>query len=184
VANESAKSTPMSDIPDQIVLRRHRDLAGWGRVRPLRYLVLGLILAVIVLGLLNMFGQHPSTLKAATSRAELQLYAPHAVRGGLLFEARFTITARTELKKAALLLSPGWAEGFQINTIEPNPIGQGSHNGELLFTLGHVPKGRVYRLFMQMQVNPTNVGRRPASVALFDGSERLLTIHRTITVYP
>jgi hypothetical protein len=33
-------------------------------------------------------------------------------------------------------------------------------------------------------VNPTNVGRRSADVALYDGDTRLLAVHRTITVYP
>jgi hypothetical protein len=37
---------------------------------------------------------------------------------------------------------------------------------------------------MQLQVNPTNVGRRAANVALYDGDTRLLTVHRTITIFP
>jgi hypothetical protein len=39
-------------------------------------------------------------------------------------------------------------------------------------------------LYVDFQVNPTNVGRRAAPVTLFDGEEELLTIDRTITVFP
>jgi hypothetical protein len=175
----------MADIPDRIVLARHRDLQGWGHWRRARYLVLGVIVALLAAGLFNVFGQRPSTVDLQSPRAKLRLYAPTTVRGGLLFEARFTIFAREELKNALLRLSPGWSEGLQMNTIEPSPLGEASRDGDLLFTLGHVPKGQVFRLFLQYQVNPTNVAwRRRADVVLYDGPTRLLTLHRTLTVYP
>jgi hypothetical protein len=175
----------MADIPDQIVLRRHRDLEGWGRFRRVRYLVLGVVIAFLAAGLLNVFGQTPSTVDLQSPRAKLRLYAPTRVRGGLLFEARFTIYARKELKSALLRLSPGWNEGLQMNTVEPSPLGQASRDGDLLLTLGHVPKGQVFRLFLQFQVNPTNVAwHRRADVVLYDGATRLITLHRTITVFP
>jgi hypothetical protein len=107
------------------------------------------------------------------------------VRGGLLYEARFRITARRELKQAILVLDPGWAEGQQINTIEPSPTGEASRDGQLELTLGHVPQGQSYVLFMQFQVDPTNVAwRRPQNVELFDGGIHLLTVKRRITVFP
>jgi hypothetical protein len=175
----------MADIPDRIVLRRHRDLEGWGRFRRVRYVVIALLLVFLAAGLLNVFGQRPSTVDAQSSRANLRIYAPTRLRGGLLFEARFTIYARGELKNALLELAPGWNEGLQMNTIEPSPVGQGSHNGNLLFTLGHVPKGKVFRLFLQFQVNPTNIAwNRNADVTLYDGAAKLIAIHRTITVFP
>jgi hypothetical protein len=97
---------------------------------------------------------------------------------------RFHVTAHSDLKKAILILSPGWAEDITINTIEPSPISEGSSNGRLTFDLGHIPAGGSYLLFMDFQVNPTNVGRRPQDVTLADGNTALITLHRTITVYP
>jgi hypothetical protein len=185
VARKRANPPSMADIPDRIVLRRHRDLEGWGRFRRVRYVVIALLLVFLAAGLLNVFGQRPSTVDAQSSRANLRIYAPTRLRGGLLFEARFTIYARDELKNALLELAPGWNEGLQMNTIEPSPVGQGSHNGNLLFTLGHVPKGNVFRLFLQFQVNPTNIAwNRNADVTLYDGGAKLIAIHRTITVFP
>ena len=71
-----------------------------------------------------------------------------------------------------------------INTIEPSPVGEGSNDGRLVFDLGHVPAGQRHILFMQIQVNPTNVGRRPQNVRLYDGEQLLATIDRTVTVFP
>jgi hypothetical protein len=175
----------MSDIPDHIVLKRHRDLRTWAFFRPARYAVLAPIIAVLVLGAVNTFGQLPATLHGESASAKLEVYAPSRLRGGLLYEGRFTIYAREELKNAQLELSPGWSEGMQMNTIEPSPVGEGSRDGNLLFTLGHVPKGDVYRLFTEFQVNPTHIAwRRNADVRLYDEGKLLFTIHRTITVFP
>jgi hypothetical protein len=82
------------------------------------------------------------------------------------------------------VLEPGWLEGFTLNTIEPSPVGEASDHGRLVFTLGHVPAGGSYRLYLQFQVNPTTVGHRSQDVVLLDGSRRLTAIRRTITVFP
>jgi hypothetical protein len=174
----------VADTPDGIVLKRHRDLHERYPETWIRRVILTLLSVFLILGLANVFGQRPSGAHAKAGAATLELYAPSRVRSGLLYEARFTIRAKQELKAAALLLSPGWAEGQSINTIEPSPLGEASRNGDLLFTLGHIPKGEVYRLFMQFQVNPTNVGSRGADVALYDGNTRILTVHHSITIFP
>jgi hypothetical protein len=63
-------------------------------------------------------------------------------------------------------------------------VGEASRNGKLVLTLGHVRAGATYILFMQLQVNPTNIGRRSQDVALYDGGTLLGTIDRTVTVFP
>src|SRR4051794_1066713 len=174
----------MSDVPDCIVILRHLDLHSVGYNRPVRYSVLCLLVAFLILGLANVFGQRPEVHAVDTPAAKLELYAPSALRGGLLYEARFTITAHHDLRNALLQFSPGWNEGQQLNTIEPTPLGQASRNGDMLFTLGHVPAGQKHRLFLEFQVNPTNVGHRRADVTLYDGGTKIATIHRTISVFP
>jgi len=174
----------VSDIPDGIVLRRHRDLVGRAQFAWLRRALLGLLVAFLVLGLLNVFGQRPSTTSAAAPPATLELTSPTSVRGGLMFEARFRIRAEQELKDAQLVLASGWLEGLTINTIEPSPIGEASRNGKLALDLGHVPAGQTYVLYMQFQVNPTNVGHRSQRVELQDGGSTIAAIDRSITVFP
>jgi len=175
----------VASTPDHLTLKRHRDLEGLytaGIVaRRTGYALLGI---VAVLGLLNVFGQRPSSKTAEGAAAKLELYAPSHMRGGLLYMARFRITAKQDVKDATLVLAPGWAENITINTIEPAPVGEASKNGRLSFDLGHIPAGESFVLFMQFQVNPTNVGRRSQDVELLDGDTHITTLDRTVTVFP
>jgi hypothetical protein len=174
----------VADIPDRIVLNRHRDLEGRQHQIWWRHAIVLLLAAFLLLGLFNVFGQAQGATRADSGPASLRLDAPSSFRGGLIYTAVFTIAAHADIKNAILELSPGWAEGVQINTIEPSPLGEASRNGNLVFTLGHVPAGQKHVLFMGFQVNPTNVGRRSADVALYDGGKELVHFDRTVTVYP
>jgi hypothetical protein len=173
----------MADTPDFLTLKHNRDAAGRREV-PTRRAITSVIALFCLAGLLNVFGQRPATSDAAVSAASLKLYAPSRIRGGLFYEARFTIDALQDLKKATLVLDSGWAEGITINTIEPSPIGEASRNGKLVLELGHIPPGDTYLLFVQLQVNPTNIGRRSQDVALYDGDTFLTSIEREVTVFP
>jgi hypothetical protein len=173
----------VADVPDQLVLKVARDREGRRDVVARRVLLSGL-LVVLVLGLLNVFGQRPSRTTGEADAARLEVYAPERVRGGLFYEARFRVDALRELDNATLVLEPGWAEGITINTVEPAPLGEASRNGKLVFELGRVPAGQKHVFFLQLQVNPTNVGHRSQDVQLFDGDELLATVERTITVFP
>jgi hypothetical protein len=173
----------VADVPDHLTLRRNRDLEGRKDVA-IRRGFMAVLVVISGLGLLNVFGQRPSTSHAATSAADLEVYAPARVRAGLYYMARFTIDAHSDLERATLVLDPGWAEGITINTVEPSPIGEASDNGRLVFELGHVPAGEKYVFFLHLQVNPTNIGRRPQDVELRDGDVTLAHIDRTITIFP
>src|SRR3954471_10033337 len=162
----------MADPPAFLTLRRNRDQVGRYEVT-IRRVVVGVVCLVLLAGLLNVFGQRPATSEAGTAAASLKVYAADRVRGGLIYEARFTITAQEDVKEATLVLDSGWLEGITINTLEPSPVGEASRDGRLVLTLGHVPAGTSYILFMQLQINPTNVGHRSQDVALYDGNSFL-----------
>jgi hypothetical protein len=174
----------VADAPDGLTLRTNRDLVGLENRPWTRRVLLCVLCVPILLGLLNVFGQHPSTTKSAVQAASLTIYAPKRVRGGLYYEARFHIQAHDELKDARLVLGSNWIEGITINTIEPSPVGAASRNGDLSYDLGHIPAGESYVLYVQEQVNPTNVGRRTQTTELWDGDTHLLTINRPLTVWP
>ena len=175
----------VADVPEQIVLKRDRDLEGREWEIWLRRGLFALLPLVAILGLLNLFVQRPqTTLVNADGVASLKLYAPSRVRGGLIYQARFHITAQRDIKEATLVLSPGWLESMTVNTIEPSPVGEASNNGRLSLDLGHIPAGESYILFIEFQTNPTNVGHRDASVTLMDGEQKILNLHRTVTVFP
>jgi hypothetical protein len=179
-----SKTVAVADVPYQVVLKRDRDLAGRAHEIWIRRGLFLLLPAIVLLALLNVFGQRPSTTTESASAATLKLVAPSRVRSGLLYQARFRVTAHRDLKSATLVLGPGWLESMTLNTIEPSPVNEGSDNGRLTLELGHIPAGGSHLLFLQFQTNPTNVGHRSAPVTLRDGSEQLLHIDRTITVFP
>jgi hypothetical protein len=174
----------VAEIPSEIVLERDRDLEGrewqiWARRG-----LFALLPLVAALAALNLFGQRPGHATVASGAAELDVYAPGRIRSGLLFEARFRVTAKRELKRATLVLDPGWQESMSINSIEPQPVNEASEDGRMRLELGHVPAGESSVLFIYFQVNPTNVGRRSQAVELRDGNERLAVVDRSITIFP
>jgi hypothetical protein len=174
----------MSEVPDQIVLGRDRDLNGRDGELWIRRGLFAFAPLVAILALLNVFGQKPEDSTVTAGGATLRLHAPERVRSGLLFEARFTVEARRALRNAVLVLAPGWFEGMTANTVEPSPKSETSVNGQTALALGPVPAGGSHVLYMQFQINPTNVGRRSQTVRLFDGSREILVLPRTVTVFP
>jgi len=175
----------MADVPDGLVLKRDRDLEGRRYDIWFRWALMTLVAAIPVLALFNVFGQRPDTRTLVSPAASLKIYAPSRLRGGVFFEARFHITARQDIKDAFLILGTGWAEGMSMNTIEPSPVSETSDNGRLSFELGKIPAGQSYILYLQFQVNATNVAfGRPQTVELRDGKTTLISYKRSVTVFP
>ena len=173
----------MADTPQFLTLKKNRD-----RMERVELIVrrsfFGLVFLIALLGLLNVFGQRPKDSLAASSAADLHVFAPTKLRGGLYYEGRITIEAKQEIEKATIVLDSGWTEQMQINTVEPSPIGESSRDGKLTLEFGHVPAGEKLVAWMQFQVNPTNVGRRSQDVALYDDTTHLATADRTVTIFP
>jgi hypothetical protein len=176
-------SRRVADLPEHLDLGRHRDASWWSELGA-RWIVLGLLTAIAIAALLSVFGQHPETSVGSGDAADLEVYAPEELRGGLFFQGRFTVTARDGIEDAVIVLAPGWMENMHINTIEPAPTEEASRNGRLALHFGPLGAGERLVLYMQFQVNPTNVGRRSADVELYDGESLIATVDRTITVFP
>ena len=167
----------MAQVPDTIILRRDRDLGPRRNDIWVRRGLFALVCVVPLLALLNVFGQRPDTSTGTAAAARLSVSAPSRVRGGLLYQARFTITAtKTDQTKGSFVKL--------INTIEPSPASETSRNGKLAFDLGPISAGTSYLFAVDFQVNPTTVGRQDQSLTLYDGSTALVTIHRTLTIFP
>jgi hypothetical protein len=174
----------MAPAPETMTLRRHRDRVGRRRQPWLRRAGVGVLGLVVLLALLDAFGQRPSTSLVSGSAARLELYSPSSVRSGLVYTARFRIDAVKQLKDAVLVLAPGWADGYTFNGISPQPASESSDNGKLTFNVGHIEAGSHYTMFLSLQVNPTNVGHHAQTVWLYDGSTPLATIHHVVTIWP
>ncbi len=173
-----------TDVPDGIVLQRDRDMEGRDRERSIRRGLFVVAPLIVLIALLNAFGQRPQTSAADASDARLHVYAPERVRSGLLYGARFTVEARRTLRHAVLVLAPGWFEGMTVNTVEPSPVSEQSIDGKTALGLGPIRAGESHVLYMSFQVNSTTVGRHSQGVRLMDGERHVLTVERTITVFP
>ena len=173
----------MADTPQFLTLTGNRD-----RTERLelffRRAFFTLILLALVVALLNVFGQRPTTSHAATSVADLEVFAPEDIRGGLYYQGRITVEAKEEIEKVTLVFDGGWTEQMQINTIAPGPVGEASRDGRLALDYGHLGAGRKLVVYLQFQVNPTNVGRRSQDVELYDDTELLARVDRTVTIFP
>lgn len=174
----------MADQLDGLALDASRDLRGRDAEPWARRLILLLLAVVPLLALFNLYGQSATEATASSSAVKLTVRSPTHARGGLLYEARFTIQAGQDIKNATLALGGGWANGLTINTIEPSPTNETSNDGDLSFQLGEIPAGHSFVLHMQFQVNPTTTGTRRQQVALLDGDTPLVSLTRHLTVFP
>lgn len=148
-------------------LDRVRDLRG-RRIHPwIRRVVLVAMTALVVVALAERFGQTEHVLSAPPhDAAKLELRAPEALRSGLLWRARITVTARTRIEDPELILGPGWVAGMQLNTIAPNATEEASRGDRLVLTYPTLRAGDQLVVHLQLQVNPTTSGRQDLSVAL------------------
>jgi hypothetical protein len=174
----------MADELDGLALDEARELRGRGVELWLRRLVLLAFLAMPILALFNVFGQSATVASASSSVAKLSVRSPTHARGGLLYEARFTIEAHRDIKNATVDLGGGWANGLTFNAIEPQPSQESSQHGELALQLGSLSAGDTFVLHLYYQVNPTTTGSRKQQVALLDGDTPLVSLTRHLTVYP
>ena len=170
--------------PETLTFETHRDRLNWWQSAWIRRALIGIPAAIVLLGLLNVFGQRPVTTSAGGAAAKLTVYAPTHGRSGVSYAARFRIDATGDLKHATLVLSPGWAEGYTVNGLAPQPLTQGSRNGKLDFGFGHIPAGDHLTFWISLQVNPTNIGRRKQDVWLYDGHKLIAASRRDITIFP
>jgi hypothetical protein len=176
----------MSDeLPEGLAAGRHRDLAGRGRYVWTRRAGLLLLYGFIGAALLNVFGQHQQTAVAQGGGVRMAVEAPHALRGGDLYQVHLSIDTTTAIGKPTILLSQGFLDGFTINSILPNANNQTSSNGPVALAYNNrLASGDRMEVFIEGQVNANTVGHRHWGIDVYDGTRRLAGYHRTITVFP
>jgi hypothetical protein len=149
-----------------------------------RQVVLTAFAVFALLALWGLFGQRESESAATGPAATLQLSAPDTVRGGLFFQSRIDIRATGTVEHPRLVLAEGWLEGMQVNSIEPAPDSESSRDGRLVLSYGPLKPGDRLRIWLQFEVDPTNVGHRSYDLELDDADRPLARIGRTIAVLP
>jgi hypothetical protein len=149
-----------------------------------RRAILVALAVVVVLAVLDRFGQRPSETAAQAPAATMRLSAPAAVRGGLFFQSRLDVRAARAIEHPRIVLDAGWVEGMQVNSIEPAPVSEASRDGRVVLSYDALEAGDVLRVWLQFEVNPTNVGHRSYAVELDDAERPLVRVSPDITVWP
>jgi hypothetical protein len=149
-----------------------------------RRAVLTAFAAFSLLALWGLFGQRESESVATGPGVTLRLSAPDTVRGGLFFQSRVDVRATDAIEHPRLVLDEGWVEGMQVNSIEPSPESEAGRDGRVVLSYGRLDPGDRLRIWLQFEVDPTNVGRRSYDLELDDAERPLARIDRTITVLP
>jgi hypothetical protein len=175
---------PDTDVPVGIDRARHHELSGRGRHVWWRRAALVVIAAVPVLALLDVFGQHASPVAYQAPAASLQVDSPVHLRGGLSFTTDIVITPRRPLKDARLYLDNGWFQATAFNGAVPEPSDESAQGRWQVWDFGAIPAGTPFHIWISWQANATNLGRHSQDVQLYDGGTRLMTVQRTVTVFP
>jgi hypothetical protein len=149
-----------------------------------RRVVISVFAAVALLALWGAFGQRATGSNAAGAAAVLRLEAPETVRGGIFFQARIDVTATRAVRQPRLVFDGGWLEGLQVNSIEPAAESESSRDGLLVLSYGALAPGDRLRVYMQFEVNPTNVGQHSFGFELDDAQTRIARIDRDLRVLP
>jgi hypothetical protein len=174
----------MQDDPRRAWIERNRDLVGREPDPWVRRVGLLLLLALVVVALLNVFGQRAADSSATAPAAKLELNAPSDARGGLIFQARLQVRATQEIKQPLLIFDRGWFDGLTLNTIVPDPTGQRTDNGRVVFEYDTIPAGRSLTVWLQFQVNPTRVGSEDQDVELWDGETPVVHLDHSLATVP
>jgi hypothetical protein len=150
----------------------------------LRRVALATIVGFLALGLANVFGQRASTRRDTGRAAALEVRSPGALRGGLVFQGSVRVEALEGLERPALLLDGGWTDGITMNSLTPEPSEERQAAGRLVLEYDAMPAGTVMVVRLQLQVNPTTLGRRSLGVSVLDGERTLVRVDRRVTIFP
>jgi hypothetical protein len=171
-------------VPEGLDRDRHVALLGRGAHPAVRRIVLGVLTVFGILALANVFGQHPATSEASAGFATLKVQSPSRLRGGLIFQTRIEVHARTAIAHPTLVLQHGWFESMSVNSIVPDPQSQSSADGSVRLVYPALRAGQTSTVWIYFQVNPTNVGRRSEDVALEGSTGQRVAVQRSVTVLP
>ena len=150
----------------------------------IRRTVLAVLAVIPLLALLGVFGQPPVGTTFVAPAATLHVSAPRTVRGGIFFQARIDVRARRDLPRPRLVLDQGWFEGLQVNSTEPAPVTEATRQGRVVLSYDKLDAGDFLRVWVQFEVNPTNVGSHPFDVELDDAELPVAHVSRTLTSLP
>ena len=67
---------------------------------------------------------------------------------------------------------------------KPEAESETSRDGKVVFEYGTWPAGKSLRVWINFQVNPTNVGSHSQDLSLEDAGTTIATVHRSLRIFP
>ena len=174
----------VSELDKRLDLERMRDLRGRYAHPWIRRGLLATMVAGVVFAATGAIGQPTQTVVAGDGGARLELKVPDVLRGGLMWRARIAVTTDLDIEHPRLILGPGFVEGMQLNTLEPSPESEASRGPRVVLSYPALKAGDELVVYLQLQVNPTTVGKQDMRVALDDETEQLARVAHTTRVLP
>ncbi len=149
---------------------------------PLAVALLGGLLLLALLGLLG-----GRTLPVATARnrdAMLTVKAPATIRTGMFFEAAITATPRRRFADLRIGLAPALWRDVTQNTMIPAAAEEAFADGLFTFAYGPRAAGDTLEVKIDLQINPSLVGRTAGDIVVLDGDVPVLRLPLALTVLP
>lgn len=173
-----------ADYPPRIDRARHEELTGRTRYVWLRRVAIVLVAVMPVLALVNVFGQHSALTVSVSPAASLGIDSPSRVRGGLIFTTKIVVTPSIQINDGQIYLDNGWFQNMSLNAVSPQPSNQSAQGPWQVWDFGQMPAHTAYTIWISWQTNPVNIGTRSQTIELYDGKDKLMTAHHTLTVFP
>ena len=170
------------DAPFALDRQRHLDRDHHSTVY--RRLGLSLLAVMCLLGVLNLFGQRSTLTRVDASAASLTVDSPERLRGGLVFTSEITVIAHEKLGDAQVQLSSGWFRGMTFNGVVPQPSSMSSSGDTVTLDYGPLDAGQSMPFWISWQTNPTTLGARSETVSVSDGPSQLVSMQRSLLVFP
>ena len=170
------------ELPFGLQRERHVELAHHSAWR--RRAVVLVMTAFCVLALFNVFGQVAHVDHADAPGASLTVESPERLRGGDIYTSVITVAAHQPIQDAKVVMSPGWFSGFTLNAQAPQSNQQASTPAGGVFDYGQLDAGATMPIWVSWQVNPTTVGEKDQDVEIFDGSKPIVSVHRSVYIFP
>jgi len=170
------------DTPLALDRQRHLDREHHSAIY--RRLGLSLLALICLLGVLNLFGQRSTLTRVDGSAASLTVNSPERLRGGLVFTSEITVIAHQKLGDAQVQLSSDWFRGMTFNGVAPQPNNMSSNGDSVTLDYGPIDTGQSMPFWISWQTNPTTLGARSEKVSVSDGSSQLVSMQRSLLVFP
>lgn len=176
---------PASNLryPDGLADGHARAPQGFRKVAPVfSLLVLCMLMALALSGVLA--GGTTPVVRASFARADLAASIPERLRNGEFYEMRLTVTARQDIAKLRLAVTPTLWRDMTVNTMVPAAGEESFEDGAFTFDYGALRAGERFEIKIDGQINPPlTIGTR-GTIALYDGDAQIGVLPVAIRVLP